>query len=154
MNQDDFQPMESFDLRWKWGSDRCAITPDELAQIRPFSKSCAAKIWERSMQFVEEKHTGNSFRPSRDLFPHIVDLNLENQEVEEVQGWLFAQVERETEPLIVCWDSNHAVLTSWPIFVFYWDDFCYALADDVSIWPISESWLLHFWHEEVFYFAR
>ena len=35
MNPDDFQPMESFPLNWRWEQNRSRITPDELLKIRP-----------------------------------------------------------------------------------------------------------------------
>jgi hypothetical protein len=34
------------------------------------------------------------------------------------------------------------------------DDFCYSSSDDVVIIPLSEEWILFYWHEEVFYFGR
>lgn len=153
MDQDDFQPLESFAYRWRWDSDRCAIVPAELKQIRPLSKSYAGKLWARSLQFVDEEDTGNVFLPSRKLFPHLNELDVSQKEASEVQRWLDAQVGQGAKPILISWQPDAAVLTQWPIFARYWDDFCYPGADDVSIWPLSERWLLHYWHEEVFYFA-
>jgi len=36
----------------------------------------------------------------------------------------------------------------------YWDDFCYPGSDDVAISPEDDSWLLFYFHEEMFEFGQ
>ncbi len=151
MSNDDYQLMESFPLKWRWEQDRSCIMPDELSRIRPLSPARAKAVWERSLQFVDGR--SNDFRPSPDLFSSIAEVDTENRDTEEVRQWLCSRVKQEEEQIFVSWQPDTDVVTEWSIFLKFWDDFCYPASDDVSIWPVSEKWLLHYWHEEAFYFA-
>jgi hypothetical protein len=57
------------------------------------------------------------------------------------------------EPVIVSWDRQLAVFTTWGVFCHYWDDFCFPISHDVLIWPVSEHWALFYHHEEILFFS-
>jgi len=56
--------------------------------------------------------------------------------------------------VFLSWDPNVALRTPWGIFRDYWDDFCYPASDDLTITPADDSWLLFYFHEEMFEFGK
>lgn len=152
LSEKDYKPVQQFREWWRWDPKRgVAITPEELARIRPLSAPAEKAAWDESLKFVGNN---NDFRPNDDLFKSIVELNVLNEDVEIVRYWLAANIVTATEPLIVSWQPDLAVITDCEVFCKFWDDFCLAGKDDTSVWPISGGWLLHYWHEEVLYLAK
>lgn len=45
-------------------------------------------------------------------------------------------------------------MADWGTFVSFWDDFCYAGSDDVTILPLREHWTLCYDHDEQFRFVH
>jgi hypothetical protein len=147
----DFQPLDSFELCWRWTEHNPNISSDELKHIRPLSEEKALHVWKRSLDFIED----GDIYPSTKLFEDIVEVNTSEVDEDEIHHWLNHKVPGETEPIVVSWFPTVAVVTEWSLFVKYWDDFCYPGSDDVSVWPyVSEAWSLLYFHEEVFYFGK
>ena len=55
---------------------------------------------------------------------------------------------------VAVWWPWGAVIAPWGVLVVYWDDFCYAGADDVTVWPAGAPWALSFDHHERFRFGH
>ena len=140
--------LDKFPLKWRWTEkEYCILPKDELAQITPLESSSAKKVWDKTLTFIDKK---SDFSANPEMFTVIDTIN--STDIEKSSNWL-----KETIPnskVIVSWQPGTAVLTSTEIFIKYWDEFCYPASDDVTIYPEDESWVLHYWHEEAFCFAR
>ncbi|HKV52762.1 MAG TPA: hypothetical protein VJO52_16325 [Gemmatimonadaceae bacterium] len=77
----------------------------------------------------------------------------EDDHEDEVRRLLSELPVAASAPVIVSWDADTAVITSWPVFVTYWTDFCYASSDDVTIWEPTKPWTLCYYHYEVMRFT-
>ncbi len=59
-----------------------------------------------------------------------------------------------SDPVIVSWDRQTAVITQWATFVRHWDAFCYPSSDDVTVWSPSDDWTLCYRHFQVLEIGR
>jgi hypothetical protein len=139
--------MDSFPLKWRWTDPKYCLMPEEdLNKILPLSKESAKIVWEKSLKFVGE---GNDFSPSPELSKEIDSV--EAVDKESLSTWLKNKL--EYSQIIVSWQPDSAVITDTERFLMYWDDFCYPSSDDVSVWPENETWVLHYSHEEIFWYG-
>lgn len=155
VSDDDYQPMESFALRWRWTNEYSPnLSVEERAHVRPLKPDPAKRAWDESLRFVSE---GHDFRPCETLFPNVSSLDTSEREPEQVRDWLEACVPRGERLVVISWQPDLAVVTDHGLFVRYWDDFCYP-GDDARIWPAgwggAPDWVVHHWHEEVLYVAQ
>jgi hypothetical protein len=67
--------------------------------------------------------------------------------------WLLARQPNKESSVILSWQPDTALKTTWGIFTDYWDDFCYGASDDLSVWPEDADWALLFHHEDEFHFG-
>ncbi|WP_039850188.1 hypothetical protein [Grimontia indica] len=140
--------IDKFPLKWRWTEEEyCLLSQDELAQITPLSQESAKEVWETSLKFASDK---NDFSPNNELFTDISSIEAIDQN--KVREWLANRLPKCD--IIVSWQPDTAVLTNTDLFIQYWDDFCYGASDDVSVWPKDKSWVLHYWHEEVFWHGK
>ena len=140
--------MAEFPLKWRWTDEKYCILPEsDLKKIHPLSKAASAIAWKTSLRFVDST---NHCAPSSVLFDSIDNTPAENPE--SVRYWLTSRI--PNEEVIVSWQPDIAVITTTEIFIKYWDDFCYQSSDDVSIWPSSEKWILHYHHHDIFYYGK
>lgn len=126
-----------FPLAWRWTDARYAVFPaDVLAQLSPYSADEASRLFERVKAL------------SRSEEPAALRISADSPQ-EQVTAWLRAQQPRLAEEVSVCWSGDTALQTRWSTFIERWDDFCYPSSDDVTILPITGSWMLmyHHWHE-------
>jgi hypothetical protein len=72
----------------------------------------------------------------------------------DASTWLKSRLPRGRAPIVVSWQPDLSVLTDSDLFIARWQDFCYPASDDVSVLPLDSSWVLHFWHEEEFLYAK
>lgn len=146
----DFAPLESFQYLWRWTDARYNLLPEEaLAKIRPLRQAKAREAFERSAPWASRRE--GMLLPPYDL---VEKQPTGSTEPRDVRLWLSARVADRALGVIVSWEAETAVWTEWGVFVEYWDDFCYPSGDDILIWPVSEAWLAHYWHEEYFLFSR
>jgi hypothetical protein len=75
-------------------------------------------------------------------------------ERQHVTDWLITQYDNKETRVILSWQPNVAVSTTWGIFARYWDEFCYPRADDLDIWSDAQSWVLLYHHDEFMQFGR
>jgi len=140
--------IDKFRLKWRWTEEEyCLLSEDELFQIIPLALESAKEVWETSLTFVSDK---SDFSPCDELFTDINSIEATNKNA--VREWLSDKVPKCE--VIVSWQPDTAVLTNTELFIQYWDDFCYGASDDVSIWPKDKSWVIHYWHEEVFWHGK
>lgn len=125
-----------FPLAWRWTQPSHAVLPvNVLAQIRPLTRSEIALL---DASATSEGGPTSSCSAEQS---HIVSTWLRR-----VQPDVFARV-------IVRWNEELAVETTWEIFTNYWDDFCYPSSDNVMVTPITGTWQLAYHHYELFDFT-
>lgn len=148
IKENDFQAIDSFPIKWRWTDSRWNKLPVEsLNKIQPFTENKAREICQYSLRFCEEG------KISKSLFEHIEQMRTSIEE-SEVQHWLFSRSSNSTQTVIVSWNERVATLVEWKVFCKYWNDFCYPASDDVTIFPLSEEWILLYSHEECFDFGK
>jgi len=146
----DYQAMEDFHLKWRWTDATWNFLPHlDLAQIQPLLPSKAKELNEYSITLLAGE------KLNTEMFPNTSEIiDRDDESAEPVRNWLGERGVASETAIIVSWDSGTAAVTNWGIFCKYWDDFCYALADDVVIWPKDRSWTLFYFHEEVISFGH
>ena len=136
-----------FPLIWRWTSPAHALfSHSELAGLHPCSPVEAARIHDDSRAF--DIRDGLDPQYFSGLSAHSANVS-----TAEGSSWLRAQVPDLAEQVVVSWERDTALQTSWDFFTARWDDFCYPSSDDVLILPDSGSWVLRYHHEEIFYFG-
>jgi hypothetical protein len=139
--------IENFPLIWRWTSPTHALfSKSELAGLHPCLVIEAARIHDNSRLFdvrdgLDKKYFRNILTQSADV------------PVPEACAWLRAQEQNLNQPVILSWDRETALRTSWEFFTAHWDDFCYPLSDDVLVLPENGGWVLRYHHEEIFFFG-
>jgi hypothetical protein len=140
-----YQDIDKASDSWRWTHlDRAS------QEVKKLSKKVAASIWERGVNFVGKN---TECRPREDWFEITHARNVSDDSSADVKQWL-SGLPDENLPIILSFEPSHAELTNWQFFTDYWDDFCFPVQRDVSIWTFTERWILNYWHEEVFYFAK
>jgi hypothetical protein len=137
----------NFPLIWRWTSAAHALfSESELAGLRPCSPIEAARIYDASRSF--DLRDGLDPR-------HFSSVRDQSAEISTPDGcsWLRAQAPNLSEQVVVSWDRETALRTSWEFFTAHWDDFCYPSSDDVLVSPEAGNWVLRFHHSEIFYFG-
>jgi hypothetical protein len=101
-----------FLLAWRWTQSEHGIMPPEvLARIIPLTASEADKLNEESMTFFQPNHTLSPV-----LFGTIVSQPNDNIPASEGRTWLLNQQPADL-PVVVSWQSDLGVRTTWHIFV-------------------------------------
>jgi len=160
LNQSDFRPGDSFELWWRWTNPTWDMLPEsDLAQIRPLTAGKAQEIWQTESVYRHDlwRYTFVSTSEpvlSSSLFEWIRNVDISVEGIEIVRHHLTTFEPQGDQTVIVMWEPTVAVAVPWHIFCTYWTDFCYPSSDDVSVWPISELWGLHYYHEDQLIFGR
>ena len=139
---------QEFPLAWRWTQSEHGVMPlHVLAAIVPLAASEAAQRNERSLTFYQQSRI---LSPS--VFRTIISQRAEIPAA-EARAWLLQQQPTDVS-VVVSWQPDLAVRTTWHVFTDYWDSFCYPSSDDVAVWPESEQWVLAYHHYELFEFGR
>ncbi len=139
---------QEFPLAWRWTQSKHGdMPPDILTAIVPLAVSEATQLNKHSLSFYQPNHT---LSPS--AFREIV-FQRADVSAGELRGWLLKQQPVDIS-VVVSWQAHLAVRTRWRVFADYWDSFCYPSSDDVTVWPVSEQWVLAYHHFEAFEFGR
>ena len=148
LNKQDFRPIATFPLKWRWTDSRWNKLPREtLERIGPLNELKAAKL------FGYFKKVCDGFWLTEPTFENIRSIDTSTQSEEEVSRWLVSCNSNLNPAVILSWDEKLAVLTDWKVFCQYWDDFCYPASDDLAVFPLSEEWALLYQHNETFVFG-
>ena len=138
-----------FPLAWRSTQSEHGIIPAEvLARIIPLTATEADQCNQASLAFFQPNHT---LSPA--LFGTIISRRNDNIPASECRTWLLDQQPADA-PVVVSWQSDLGVRTTWYIFADYWDAFCYASSDDVIVWPEGKQWVLAYYHYELFEFGK
>ena len=144
IDETDFEPLDSFPLVFRWNDARWnELPPEVMTEIRPLSKEKAEELLQYSLTFHDRDGLISEF------FAKIEQTTCAGDNA-DTQKWLASMFRKEDSRVVVSWDKDTAVITTWGIFRRYWDDFCYPASDDIAIFPLSETWMLLYNHAEVF----
>jgi hypothetical protein len=147
-SEEDYMPLEQFRLKWRWTDPHYNQLPQSaLSRIHPLNVQSANRIWEHSLELCSPSGL------NVEMYSQVKEID-SSQGGEAVRERLLQAVSTDQQQVVISWDQQTAVVTSWGIFCEHWDDFCYASSDDVTIWPASEEWVLCYHHAEKFYFGR
>ena len=140
--------LKDFPLAWRWTDEKYALLPDDvLSRIIPQSKEQAAHLFKESLRFcssdgLDEKHFSISQIITKNAAPKLVS------------EWLIECHKNAETTVILSWQPDAAISTTWGIFAQYWSNFCYPASDDLNVWSESNFWMLFYHHEELFQFGR
>lgn len=132
LTDSDFVPLDDFPLVWRW-VDRWRMpgSPPVTPSLRAIRPERARELSARAA--VLHLSRANGSRTT------VVDASAGQG---EVRDQLLRLAPNGAESVIVSWDPDTAVMTTWRVFCLSWGDFCYAGTDDVAVWPPSLAWSL------------
>ena len=140
--------IDKFPLKWRWTEEKyCLFSENELAQITPLAPSSANVVWRTSLRFTSE---AGDMSPSTSFFERIERIDAEDEDA--VREWLSKKL--PATEVIVSWQPDVAVLVNTELIVKRWSEFCYAGSDDLSFWPLNESWVVHCSHENILWYGK
>ncbi len=160
LTQEDFRPLADFRLRWRWTNSKWDLLPEtKLAQIHPLVERKAEVIWGHAIAYIEElwKHaldTTSGPITSSSLLAWLQHVDVTKESFDQVRQHLRSFEPQGDQGVIAMWDPTTAVALPWQLFCEYWDDFYYPGSDDVSVWPVAETWCLLYHHEGQLIFGR
>jgi hypothetical protein len=145
----DIGDLSAFPLRWRWTDERYAmLSADDLSRIQPLREERAQEIWRLSLLSTARDE---DFDIDHRLFE---PANRISSGDADASAWLKGQLPKGRVPVVVSWQPDLSVLTDSELFIARWQEFCYPASDDVSVMPLDGSWVLHYWHEEEFLYAK
>lgn len=145
---EDTTELSTFALKWRWLDERYAsLSEEDRSRIHPLRPEKAEELWRLSLESISKVH---DFAVDSRVFEGVERVSTAG----DVRPWLAARLPAGRVPLLVSWTRDLAVLTDAELFTTRWDDFCYPASDDVSVFPFDGAWVLRYWHEEEFLYAR
>lgn len=150
--ESDYAPLAEFPLLWRWTDPKYVLLSEEqLSHIRPLNACAAQKAHSLGRLCIQDR----SRRPSIEVFEPSVECDTSG-DPSDGRCWLedLTRSLSPSENIVITWTEELAVATKLSVFVKYWDDFCYPMTDDTTVFPFDISWVIQYWHEEVLYFAK
>ena len=145
----DFTTLARLTLGWRFTDANYNVLPEgDLNQIKPLAPAKAALAWNALLTLIDGP--GQSLDHAKFEALEITHAG----DAEEVRGWLRERIGRHSGQLVVSWQPAEAVVTTPTVFCRYWDDFCYAGADDVIVWPCDDSLAMLYHHDRILCFGR
>jgi hypothetical protein len=153
-NDFEYRDLEEFPYKWRWIDSKYNVLPEhELKMIFPLAEKSSGLLFDLALKYSQDWE----YHPSEDLFYDVDSIETkdksEDSDIKGIRIWLSNRLPKDNPEIFISWQPDTAVRTNVNLFVKYWDDFCYP-GDDVAIFPLSEEWVLLYWHEGRFYFAK
>ena len=131
----DLSSIDTFPLVWRWTQVSHAVLSDEeIASIEPLRVEKARELQKLSRALEQNTALREVREINTDVLPE-----------QDILTWL-RHLPIIDDAVLVSWDEETGIRVPWSLFVRRWDDFCYPSSDDVSIIPLSDQWLLQYWH--------
>jgi hypothetical protein len=147
-------PMDRFPLKWRFTDPRYDLLPlIHLAQIKPVAPADARRL----RDFIRQAGIHRDFPFTEGYFRSVVstaigDSHGDPVEDRRVRKWLFGRGIPFRQPILLSYNPESAIETSWKMLVRYWTAFYYPISDDITVIDESLNWALLFFHEhEVFF---
>lgn len=147
LQPEDFAPLPEFRRAFRFLDPKYNVLPPAaLADLHPISPNRLA-----TMNAVLEIASARTATEAAQLTD--IDAACESEEVRDrISAALVGLPVPTDQRVIVGWDRDDILETSWRTFCSYWDDFCYPSSDDVTIYALDGSWVLWYHHWERFSF--
>ncbi len=157
----DFRPLDGFPLSRRWiGSAKELLPIETLTHIHPLREAKASELWLPGDDRYIDELWQCAFKdipeplPSTSLFEFILRIDVNQDGVSVVTKKLRSLSLPDDEIVVVQWEQEIAVTVPWGILRENWYNFCYPGSDDVSMCPVTETWLLLYYHEDQIIFGR
>ena len=148
----DIRSLTDFPLKWRWTNPKWnQLSNADLQRIKPLTQTKAKELWRIFGHYVLGNGPRENIFECRPWIDATVDYP---GAFDRVRDWLLVQFSDREQDVVVSWDKDNAVVTSWGVFCDYWDDFCYPASDDVAVLPPSVDWVLFYQHGERFVFGK
>jgi hypothetical protein len=142
INHADIYPIDTFPLLWRWNqASHAVLSNEEITSIEPLIESKSKELLDIITRLKRNNFQGKPY-----------SINAEGSD--EGVSRLLNNLALENGLVLVSWHEQTAVRMPLPLFIHRWSDFCYPSSDDVSILPVSEGWLLEYWHYEIFTWSK
>ena len=147
--------MSEFPLKWRFTDPKYRVLPKEhLAQVRPLDITSSKNLW----QYILESnlHADDPF--GHDFFKTVESITIgdsyENDEEDSrMRKWLYRCALPFDKRVLLCWQPEIAVETTWKIVIKYWNDFYYPSSDDLTVCDESLQSALLFHHSDKVFFG-
>ena len=146
--------MSDFPLRWRFTDPRyCELPESDLSQVRPLDINSSKRLWD----YISESdlHGEDPFKEG--FFQSVESLSLFDIEGDDkdskVKKWLYQCAFPFDKKILLSWQPDSAVETTWKMLVKYWSDFYYPVSDDLTVCDQSLQSALLFHHEEQVFFG-
>jgi hypothetical protein len=86
-----------------------------------------------------------------------LDVLATDEDGAAVELWLRARDADEGQDVLLAFGYHHEVYRiNWGLFCAHWQDLCFYSnpGDDIVIAPVTEAWVLFYFHEEIFYWGK
>ena len=144
-------PMEQFPLKWRFTDPRYRALPlVHLEQVRPLSSESSRRLWDLTLPLHKElPFTAGFFR----VVESIALDNADRTAIRGVRKWLFSRGVPFKSSVLLSYQPEWAIATTWKMVVKYWNDFWYPGTDDLTIVDESLAWALLLWHDREAFFG-
>ena len=145
-------PMEEFPLGWRLTDSKYRVLPSaHLEQIKPLDSASAKRLFEMTKPWYREQPFTQGFLA--DIASTPISGRDGEREIKRVRKWLYQRGIPFKHRVLLSWSNTEAAVTTWKMFVRYWDDLWYPGSDDLAVFDESLGWALFLWHEEEAFFA-
>jgi len=151
-----YRSIDDFPLKWRFTDPKYVKLSDaHLAQVRPLDETSSKDLWSYILE--SNLHGNDPFREG--FFQSVESISIPNSErdyAEEdarIRKWLYRCAFPFDKRVLLSWQPDLAVETTWTMLVKYWSDFYYQMSDDLTVCDESLQWALLFHHEERIFFG-
>ena len=137
--------IRNFPLAWRWtSSEHYELSEEVLRQMVGLDSAQSRALAQRNRGLIDRNGlVGSAFIQIRG-----------HPATGECSDFLRSLDVSPETAVLLSWDEETALRTTWCIFKKHWEAFCYPGSDDVTISPDSDSWLLYYSHEEQFEYGK
>lgn len=140
---EDFADIDEHVQKWRWDSGI-------LSEIRILETGKARRVYSVLANYVSDR----VYQPSERYFSNYKHMNVPTRDLTAVSEWLQLIDLGEEREVLICYGSDRVFLVKWEVFHVNWDSFCHPASDDIVICPLSEDWVLFYYHEDEFFFGK
>lgn len=149
------RPMSDFPLKWRFTDPKYRVFPEEhLAQVRPLDVDSSKRLWRYILEsdlYAEHPFKKGFFQSVESI--EIGDSHGNDSEDSRVRKWLYRCALPFDKRVLLSWQPEWAVETTWKMLVKYWSDFYYPVSDDLTVCDESLQSALLFHHAETVSFG-
>jgi len=155
LNDFTYRPMTEFPLKWRFTDPKFTLLPDQhLEQVRPLDIPSSRRL----SRFISDTNLHAEDPFSSGFFQSVESIEIEDSHGNEaedsrIQKWLYRCAIPFDRPILLSWQPEWAVTTTWKMLLKYWTDFYYPISDDLTVCDDSLQWALLFHHEHRIFFG-